>query len=186
MRVGTFEPINHADVVTIAVAKDDPAYLPQLQKVLEDMEQANQRVEKEAPKMYLDAAVQKGSAARLDNEGLPKCVELKNTILDQTQLELLKTHVRQYASYFLNDEESPNPVSAPGHEFKIDLQPGARPVRLRNRRIADPNIRAEAGRMTDDMLQKVIAQEASGSAWCANVIAGSWNAVRRESLKQSH
>ena len=43
MRVGTFEATNHADVLTIAVSKDDPAYLPQLQKVLEDMEQANQR-----------------------------------------------------------------------------------------------------------------------------------------------
>ena len=86
------------------------------------------------------------------------------------KFEELKVVIIQYSQNFLADDQSPGLVKVQGHDFELELLPEAKPIRLRNRRIADAEVREMARVMTDDMLKTGVVSECYGSLYVANVV----------------
>jgi hypothetical protein len=170
LRLGAFEKDVLNEYSAVACTVSDPAYRPELQQAIDDLRAEASRAELEKTKIFLDQVPSQNPVVEVDSEGLPKALDLSGSVLSLEKLAELKSTIKQYSQHFLADDQSPGLLKVQGHDFELELLPEAKPIRLRNRRIADAEVREKAREMTDDMLKSGVVSECYGSLYVANVV----------------
>jgi hypothetical protein len=154
--------------VAIPQASSDKAFRKDLQAAVNSASKASRRAEEDLTPMYFDQLGKPPASPELNEEDIPKGLDLSNTVCTPSQLTSLKEIIRWHRGNFV-DSGMRWPSIVRGFEFGIELLPDLEPVRHQHRRQAPGPAREKAVKETEAMIANGLV-EPSNSEYAANVI----------------